>query len=268
MCPTVVLFIQHLPSETSRQSASTLELPTGLIPTLLTASVLAFALAWLSSVGGVGGGVLMLVAFTALFGLQVALPTLTLTQLASNGGRVWFNRRAVQWRLIRWYALGAIPFALVGGLLLPYVPVEPLKRVLGAFLIVTIFWRRFRPARAVPADKTFAAIGAGCGLASALFGAAGPLAAPFFLVKGFIGSAYIGTEAAASLIVHLTKIVAYGAGSLLSVHVLQLGLALTPAIVAGAWLGKATVARMNAHAFVLVIEAGMLVAAILLLAGI
>lgn len=31
-----------------------------LIATLLIASVLAFALAWLSSVGGVGGGVLML----------------------------------------------------------------------------------------------------------------------------------------------------------------------------------------------------------------
>ncbi|MFI7108302.1 sulfite exporter TauE/SafE family protein [Nonomuraea sp. NPDC050227] len=268
VCPTVVLFVQHLPGGIARLSASALESSTGLIPALMTASLLAFALAWLSSVGGVGGGVLMLIALTALFGLQVALPTLTLTQLASNGGRVWFNRRAVQWRLIKWYALGAVPFALAGGLLLPYVPVEPLKRVLGAFLVVTVFWRRFQPVRAVPADKTFAAIGAGCGLVSALFGAAGPLAAPFFLVKGLIGGAYIGTEASASLVIHLTKIVAYGAGSLLSVHVLLLGLALTPAVVAGAWLGRRTVARMNAQALVLVIEAGIVVAAILLIAGI
>ncbi|MEV4370124.1 sulfite exporter TauE/SafE family protein [Nonomuraea sp. NPDC049637] len=268
MCPIVVLFIQHLPGGIPRQSAPFLEPSAGLVPALLTASVLAFALAWLSSVGGVGGGVLMLIALTALFGLQVALPTLALTQLASNGGRVWFNRRAVQWRLITWYALGAVPFALAGGLLLPYVPVEPLKRVLGAFLVVTVLWRRFRPAPAVPADRTFAAVGAGCGLASALFGAAGPLAAPFFLVKGVLGSAYIGTEAAASLVIHLTKIVAYGAGSLLSVHVLLLGLALTPAVVAGAWLGRRTVARMNARTLVLVIEGGIVVAAILLLAGI
>ncbi|MEU8323823.1 TSUP family transporter [Nonomuraea sp. NPDC048881] len=191
MCPTFVLFVQHLPSEISRQSASALEPSTGLLPTLLT-----------------------------------------------------------------------------GGLLPPYVPVEPLKRVLGAFLIATVFWRRFRPPRAVPADKTFAAVGAGCGLASALFGAAGPVAAPFFIVKGLIGSAYIGTEAAASLIVQLTKIVAYGAGSLLSVHVLQLGSALTPAVLAGAWLGRRTVARMHAQALVLVTEAGVAVAAILLLPGI
>jgi uncharacterized membrane protein YfcA len=238
-----------------------------LIATLLTASVLAFALAWLSSVGGMGGGVLMLLVFTALFGLQVAVPTLTLTQLVSNGGRVWFNRRDVRWQVVRWYAVGAIPFALAGGLLLPYVPVEPLKRILGAFLIAVIIWRRCRPVPRVPADRTFAAIGAGAGLGSSLLGAAGPLAAPFFLAKGLVGGAYIGTEATASLITHLTKVAAYGASSLLSVHVLQLGLVLTPAIVAGAWLGKRTVMRMNNRVFTLVIEAGMLVAAILFLAG-
>lgn len=239
-----------------------------LVATLLIASVLAFALAWLSSVGGVGGGVLMLLVFTALFGLQVAVPTLTLAQLASNGGRVWFNWRDVRWRLIRWYAVGAVPFALAGGLLLPCVPVELLKRVLGAFLIAIVIWRRFRQEPRPPADAAFAAVGAGAGLSSSLLGAAGPLAAPFFLAKGLIGGAYIGTEATASLAIHLTKVAAYGAGSLLSVHVLQLGLVLTPAIVAGAWAGRRTIMWMNARVFVLVIEAGMLVAAILLLAGV
>ncbi|MBB5082266.1 sulfite exporter TauE/SafE family protein [Nonomuraea endophytica] len=239
-----------------------------LLATLLTASVLAFALAWLSSVGGVGGGVLMLLVFTALFGLQVAVPVLTLAQLAGNGGRAWFNRREVQGRVIGWYAVGAIPFALAGGLLLPYLPVEPLKRVLGAFLLAVIIWRRFRPTPRPPADATFIAIGAGAGLGSSLFGAAGPLAAPFFLAKGLVHGAYIGTEATASLLIHLTKVAAYGAGSLLSLHVLQLGLALTPAIIAGAWLGKKTVMRMSAGIFVLVIEAGMLIAAILFLVGV
>ena len=55
-----------------------------LVGTLLLASFLAFGLAWFSSVGGVGGGVLMLFVFTALFGIQVAVPMLTLTQLASS----------------------------------------------------------------------------------------------------------------------------------------------------------------------------------------
>lgn len=272
MCPAVVLSL--LPADLAQagaispQSASAFTVSADRIATLVVASVLAFGLAWLSSVGGVGGGVLMLLVFTALFGLQVAVPTLTLAQLASNGGRVWFNRGDIQWRLIRWYAVGAIPFALAGGLLLPNVPVGLLKRFLGAFLIAVVIWRRFRPVPRVPADGTFAAIGASTGLGSSLLGAAGPLAAPLFLAKGLVGGAYIGTEATASLTIHMTKLAAYGAGSLLSLHVLRLGLVLTPAIVAGAWLGTRIVMRMSARAFVLVIEAGMLVAAILFLAGV
>lgn len=59
--------------------------PAGVV---LLASVAAFLLARLSAVAGCGGGgVLLLPVFTALFGLRVAVPVLTLTQLSSNGSR-------------------------------------------------------------------------------------------------------------------------------------------------------------------------------------
>ncbi|WP_196777980.1 hypothetical protein [Lentzea aerocolonigenes] len=48
---------------------------------VLLASVAAFGLAVLSAVAGFGGGVLLLPVFTALLGLRVAVPMLTLTQL-------------------------------------------------------------------------------------------------------------------------------------------------------------------------------------------
>lgn len=64
--------------------------------TVLAASVAASALALLSAVAGFGGGVLLLPAFTVLFGLRVAAPILTLTQLSSNGARFWLNRRELQ----------------------------------------------------------------------------------------------------------------------------------------------------------------------------
>lgn len=54
--------------------------------TLLLASLAAYLLAVLSGVAGFGGGVLLLPVFTALFGLRVAVPVLTLTQIASNAG--------------------------------------------------------------------------------------------------------------------------------------------------------------------------------------
>ncbi|NES16982.1 MULTISPECIES: TSUP family transporter, partial [Micromonospora] len=85
-----------------------------LLGTLAAASAAAFALAWLSAVAGFGGGVLLLPVFTALFGLRAAVPMLTLTQLSSNGARVWFNRKDLNWPLVGWFALGAVPCAVTG----------------------------------------------------------------------------------------------------------------------------------------------------------
>lgn len=55
---------------------------------LAISTVAAFALALVSAVAGFGGGALLLPVFTGLFGLRIAVPVLTLTQIASNGGRV------------------------------------------------------------------------------------------------------------------------------------------------------------------------------------
>ncbi|MGI3224595.1 sulfite exporter TauE/SafE family protein [Streptomyces sp. GTA36] len=238
--------------------------------TLLAASAAAFALALVSAVAGFGGGVLLLPVFTALFGLRVAIPVLTLAQIASNASnasRTVLNRRDLQWPLIGRFALGAIPLAVGGALLLAHVPLAPLKRLLGAFLIAVVIWRRRNPHPKPPSDATFTAVGAISGLGSALLGSVGPMTAPFFLARGLTHGAYIGTEAAGALTLHLTKTAAYGAGDLLSVRVLLLGAALTPATLAGAWAGKRIVQRISDRLFIRFVEAGLVVAGLLFLVG-
>jgi uncharacterized membrane protein YfcA len=238
-----------------------------LLPALLVASAAAFALAALSAVAGFGGGVLLLPVFTALFGLRAAVPMLTLTQLSSNGSRVWLNRRELRWPLIGWFALGAIPCAVAGGLLLATAPLAPLKRLLGAFLIAVVIWRRLRREPRTPTEPAFAAVGAVSGLGSALLGSVGPLTAPFFLALGLTRGAYIGTEAASALTMHLTKIATYGAGDLLTAQVLLFGIALTPATLLGAWTGKKIVGRISDRIFVLLVEIGLIAAGVLFLLG-
>jgi uncharacterized protein len=234
---------------------------------LAAASVAAFALALLSAVAGFGGGVLLLPVFTALFGLRVAVPMLTLTQVSSNAFRVWLNRTEIRWSLVAWFAAGAVPFAVVGGLLLAHAPLGVLQRLLGAFLIGVVVWRRRRPHPRKPADRTFVVVGAASGLASALLGSAGPLTGPFFLAYGLTRAAYIGTEAAGALTMHLSKIAAYGAGDLLTTRVLRYGVALTPATLAGVWTGRKIVGRISDRAFVLLVEIGLVTAGVLFLIG-
>jgi uncharacterized protein len=241
--------------------------PVDQLLTVVAASAAAFLLALLSAVAGFGGGVLLLPVFTALFGLRVAVPMLALTQLSSNGARVWLNRHDLGWRLIGWFALGAVPFAVAGGLLLAHAPLGALKKVLGMFLIAVVVWRRINPHPRKPTDPAFAAVGAASGLGSALLGSVGPLTAPFFLAYGLTRAAYIGTEAASALTMHLAKIGAYGAGDLLTGTVLLYGVALTPATLAGAWVGKKIVGRISDQVFVLLVEIGLMVAGVLFLLG-
>ncbi|MET8910134.1 sulfite exporter TauE/SafE family protein [Micromonospora sp. NPDC004551] len=237
------------------------------LPVLAAASAATFVLAVLSAVAGFGGGVLLLPVFTALFGLRVAVPMLTLTQLAGNASRVWLNRRELHWPLVGWFATGAVPFAVAGGLLLAHAPLTPLKRLLGVFLIGVVVWRRRTPHPRRPGDRAFTAVGAASGLGSALLGSVGPLTAPFFLAYGLSRAAYIGTEAASALSMHLSKIVAYGAGDLLGRQVLLFGIALTPAALAGTWVGRRIVGRISDRVFVICVEIGLVAAGLLFLAG-
>jgi uncharacterized membrane protein YfcA len=194
------------------------------LPVVAAASAAAFGLAVLSAVAGFGGGVLLLPVFTALFGLRVAVPMLTLTQVSSNAFRVWLNRAVVIWRRVD-----------------------------------------RRPRR--PGERSFVAVGAASGLGSSLLGSVGPLTAPFFLAYGLTRAAYIGTEAAGALTMHLSKIAAYGAGDLLTRRVLLYGLALTPATLAGAWTGKKIVGRISDRVMVLLVELGLVAAGVLFIVG-
>lgn len=77
-------------------------------------------------------------------------------------------------------------------------------------------------------------------------------------------AAYIDTEAACALAMHLTTTAAYGSTDLLSGRVLLLGLLLPPAALAGAWTGKNSSVNMSDRIFVVLVEIGLLVAAGLL----
>lgn len=64
---------------------------------------------------------------------------------------------------------------------------------------------------------------------------------------------------------HLRKIATYGAGELLTGTVLLYGVALTPATLLGAWVGKRIIGRISDRVFVLLVEIGLLAAGVLFL---
>jgi hypothetical protein len=225
--------------------------------------VAALAASTLAAVAGFGGAAILLPVLVLVVGPRDAIPVLTIAQLVGNGSRVVLNRDAVSWPIVGWFALGGIPAALIGGFLFAAAPLEALTRLIGAFLLASVAWRHLRPAPSgVLGPRTFTAIGAVFAFASALVGSVGPIMAPFFLAAGLLKSAYIGTEAAATVVMHVTKLVAYGIAALLSVAVLAVGLVMAPAMIAGSWIGKRIVDRLPERVFVAVIEVVLVVTGI------
>jgi len=224
---------------------------------LLLVSLIA---ATLAAVTGFGGAAALLPVLVSIYGVREAVPILTVAQLVGNGSRLWFNRRELDWRVVGWFSLGAVPFALLGGFLFAKAPLKALTRLLGAFLILIVVWRHVRRGRVWhPTSPAFAGIGAVASFLSALLGSVGPLMAPFFLAHGLVKGAYIRTEATCTVVMHVTKLLAYRQAAVLSSHAITVGLVLGPVMVAGSFAGKPIVDKLPERVFVWIIEATLLV---------
>ena len=219
----------------------------------------------LAAVAGFGGAAVLLPAIVAIFGIREAIPILTVAQLIGNASRVWFNRRELDWRVVGWFALGAVPFALLGGFLFAKAPLAALTRLLGAFLLLVVVWRHIRPKPKSFPVASFAGIGAGASFLSALLGSVGPIMAPFFLAYGLVKGAYIGTEALSTVVMHIVKLIAYRQTAVLTLSAALIGLGLGPVMILGSFLGKRILDRLPEKVFVAIIEGVLIVAGLLFL---
>lgn len=161
--------------------------------------------------------------------------------------------------MVGWFALGAVPLAVLGGVAFASAPAPALRRALGAFLLLTVAYRHTALGRRARLRlRGFLGLGAASGFLSALVGTVGPLAAPFFLSYGLVKGAYIGTEALTAVVMHAVKLGVYGGYALLDGRSLALGLAVGGVLLLGAALGKRLLDRVPARRFPRLIE-GILV---------
>jgi uncharacterized protein len=109
-----------------------------------------------------------------------------------------------------------------------------------------VIWRHLRPSAVRLDDRGFVAVGAAAGFGSASVGSVGPMVAPFFLARGLVRGAYVGTEAASAVVMHTVKLIVFGAAAVLT------------------WAGKKIVDRLPVSTFVAVVEVGLVASGLLL----
>jgi len=232
--------------------------------TIFMVIVTALAASILAAVAGFGGAVIMLPVLVWAVGIYDAIPILTIAQLIGNLSRVVFNKRELKWPVVGRFALGAVPAAVIGGIIFATAPATALVRLLGVFLIVMVIYRHTRWGKNARLTlRGFVPLGAASGILSAVLGTVGPFAAPFFLSYGLIKGAYIGTEAMTAAIMHVTKLGVYGSYALIGIHTLLIGIAIGAVMILGTYLGKRLLNKVPENIFPYIIEGTMLVAGVL-----
>jgi uncharacterized membrane protein YfcA len=221
----------------------------------------ALASAVLGSVAGTGGTAVLLPVLVHYFGIQAAVPMVTLANFFANVSRTWVHWQEVDRRVVLWFTAGSLPLTVLGTWLFTIAAPEILTRLLGAFLLVVVAWRRLRsrPPKARP-PTWFLPLGMGFGFLNGLVSSIGPLMAPFFLAYGLVKGSYIGTDALVTVVMQGTKLAVFGGARFLTASVLLAGTLLMPLMFAGALLGKLLLDRLPSWVFTVVIELTLVIA--------
>jgi len=204
---------------------------------MLTLLVLGLLAGALTTVAGMGGGLLLIATVGVMQGPHAALAITSPALLVSNAHRAYLFRRDIDRKIAKTFALGALPGAILGGWFVPTLPATVLTAILVAATALTlakvlgVFKFEAKP-------KAIGTSAFGIGVLTATAGGAGVLTSPLLLSAGLEGSAYIATIAVAAVSMHVGRVIGYGASGMFHGEMVPSIALLALALVAGNLVGK------------------------------
>ncbi len=222
-----------------------------------SAAMLGFTIA---GIAGFGGGVVILPVLIWVLGPREAIPILSMAQFVASVVRFAMYREDTSWPVVRWFALGAIPVAILASLLYIQTPAGIFVRLLGVGMLVLVAYR-YTPwgKRAAMKLRGFVLVGGATSFFSGYLGIGGPVPAPFLLAYGLVGGAYVGTMGCCTMVTQFFKLVVFGSNGLLTSYTMLMGVGIGAISWVGAYVARHLVHRLPQQWFIRLIE-GMLIA--------
>jgi uncharacterized membrane protein YfcA len=200
------------------------------------------------------------------FGPKEAVPIMAVAAVMANLSRILAWWREVDWRACAAYSVTGIPAAALGARTLLVLPSRVADLSIGLFLILMIPARRWLAAHNLRLSLLHLAIvGAVVGYVTGIVVSTGPITVPIFLSYGLVKGAFLATEAASSLSVFASKAVAFQLFGALPLDVAIKGLITGSSIMAGAFLVKRFVLRLDPGRFRFLMDGLMLASGLAML---
>jgi uncharacterized protein len=219
-----------------------------------------------SGIIGTGSSILLVPVLVWQFGPKEAVPIMAVAAMIGNFARILAWWREVDWRATAAYAIPAVPAAALGAKTLLVLPTHVVDVAIGLFLITMI------PARRVLAAHAFklklwhlAIIGALVGYITGIVVTTGPITVPIFLMYGLVKGAFLATEAAGSLAIYAAKVLAFQSFGAMPLATFVKGMVAGGSLMAGTFLSKRLVMKLDAETFRYMLDGLMLVSGLAML---
>lgn len=220
----------------------------------------------ISGVIGTGSSIMLVPVLVWQFGPKEAVPIMAVAAIVGNLARILAWWREVDWRVTAAYSATAVPAAVLGAKTLLVLPAGAVDIAIGLFLLAMIPGRRWVASRNVKLTLWhMALIGAVIGYITGIVVTTGPISVPVFLMYGLVKGAFIATEAAGSLAVYVAKVLAFRSFGAMPLETFVKGLITGASLMAGTFLSRRFVVKLDAESFRYMLDGLMLVSGLAML---
>ncbi len=213
----------------------------------------------LGGVIGTGSSLILMPVLVIFFGAQQAVPIMAIGAMMGNLGRVITWRQEIDWRACVAYSATAVPAAIFGVHTLLALSQHTIELALGIFFISMIPVRHWIASRKIQFSSLhLALIGAPVGFLTGIMVSTGPITVPIFTLYGLERGAFLGTEAAASMLVYLAKVATFKGLDALPFKLVGQGLVVGSALMIGSFIARPIVLKIAPTKFKWMVDALML----------
>jgi uncharacterized membrane protein YfcA len=215
----------------------------------------------ISGIVGTGSSIMLMPVLVYQYGPKQAVPIMAIAAIMSNLSRILAWWRDVDWRACAAYSVTGIPAAALGARTLLTLPSHAVDISIGLFLIAMVPARHWLARHEYKLSLWHVALGGVViGYLTGIVVSTGPLSVPLFLFYGLSKGAFLATEAASSLGLYVSKSVTFQRFGALTPDVAIQGLIAGSSLMAGAFIAKPLLVKLNADIFRLVMDGIMLLA--------
>jgi uncharacterized protein len=215
----------------------------------------------ISGIVGTGSSIMLMPVLVYQYGPKQAVPIMAIAAIMSNLSRILAWWRDVDWRACAVYSVTGIPAAALGARTLLTLPSHAVDISIGLFLIAMVPARHWLARHEYKLSLWHVALGgAVIGYLTGIVVSTGPLSVPLFLFYGLSKGAFLATEAASSLGLYVSKSVTFQRFGALTPDVAIQGLIAGSSLMAGAFIAKPLLVKLNADVFRLLMDGIMLMA--------